>query len=69
MLITSLTKMEEIVDSHPELNWEGWDVVRYKKNDAAQFHTNGAYKDGAWYTKYVFPITEQGWSIPERIAR
>lgn len=69
MLITSLSKMEEIVESHPNLSWNGWDVVMYKKNDAAEFSANGCYKNGNWYNKYVYPIMEDGWSIPEKIAR
>lgn len=69
MLITSLQKMEEIVVSQPQLDWEGWDVVMYKKNNAAQFHVNGVYRNGEWYNKFTYPITESGWSIPERLAR
>lgn len=69
MLISDLSKMEEIVASHPELSWDGWNVVRHKKNSNAQFDIDGIYKNGAWYKQYVFPITEHGWSIPERIAR
>jgi hypothetical protein len=69
MLISNLQKMEEIVLGNPQLDWEGWDVVMYKKNHSAQFNVNGVYKDGDWYNKYTYPITEDGWSIPERLVR
>ena len=64
MFVTSLTEMEQIVSYRPDLEWEGWDVVQYKKNNSAQFDKNGAFKNGQWYKKNVYPITEKGWSIP-----
>jgi hypothetical protein len=56
--------MEQIVSYRSDLEWDGWDVVHYKKNDAAQFANNGAFKNGQWYKKNVYPISENGWSIP-----
>lgn len=64
MLVSSLRVMEQIVDYRPELEWDGWDVVSYKKNRSAQFEKDGAFKNGEWYKKIVYPITENGWSIP-----
>lgn len=69
MLINSLTKMERIVQSHPELSWDGWNVVRHKRNPSAQFETNGAFHNGSWHKRFVFPLTENGWSIPDNIGR
>jgi len=68
MFITSLTEMERLVDSRPDIEWDGWDVVRYKKNNNAQFNSNGVFKNGIWYNKTVFPLTRDGWSIPERLV-
>lgn len=68
MFITSLSKMEEIVASRDDLSWDGWDVVRYKKNNEAQFDVNGVFRNGAWYKRFVFPITQHGWSIPNSIG-
>lgn len=64
MLVTSLNEMEQIVSYRPDLEWDGWNVVHYKKNDAAQFTVDGAFKNGQWYKKNIFQITENGWSIP-----
>lgn len=69
MFIDSITKMEQLVDLRPDLEWDGWDVVLYKKNSGAQFEVNGVFKNGQWYNKFVYPITEKGWSIPDRIGR
>ena len=68
MFITSLSEMEQIVSSRSDLVWDGWNVVRYKKNPNAQFDSTGAFYKGAWHKKYVFPITEHGWSIPNSIG-
>jgi hypothetical protein len=56
--------MEQIVDYRPDLEWDGWDVVYYKKKDSAQFDKNGAFRNGSWYKKIVYPVTENGWNIP-----
>jgi len=68
MFITSLSEMEQIVASRSDLHWEGWDVVRYKKNPNAQFDVTGVFRNGSWHKRYVFPITEDGWSIPHSIG-
>ena len=65
MLINNLEKMEAIVSSHKQLEWEGWDVVHYKKSPNSMFSSDGAYKNGNWYKKKSFPITEKGWYIPK----
>lgn len=68
MFITSLSEMEQIVDYRSDLEWDGWDVVRYKKNDKAQYESNGIFKNGEWYTKTIFPLNENGWSIPDKLG-
>lgn len=69
MLINSLNKMEKLVESHPELSWDGWDVVRYKKNPDSQFDKSGEFYKGFWHKRFVFPLTSDGWSLPESISR
>lgn len=64
MLVNNLDVMEQIVDRRPDLEWDGWDVVYYKKNPSAQFDKSGSFKNGTWYKKIVYPVTETGWSIP-----
>lgn len=68
MFITSLSDMERLVDSRSDLEWDGWDVVRYKKNDKAQYESNGIFRNGFWYNKIVFPLNKNGWSVPDRIG-
>jgi hypothetical protein len=56
--------MEQIVAYRSDLEWDGWDVVHYKKNNSAQFKPNGAFKNGTWHTKTVYNLNEDGWVIP-----
>jgi hypothetical protein len=66
--IMSLEQMEQIVDRNKSLSWNGWDVVELTKNPTAMFKTNGAVINGIWYIKNVFPISQDGWRIPNRYA-
>jgi len=56
--------MEKIVLSSKELEWDGWDVVRYSSGHNSQYSSSGVYRNGEWMKKRVFPLTEQGWSLP-----
>lgn len=69
MLVNDLNKMENIVNSSHELEWDGWDVVKYTPSNNAMFAKDGVYKNGQWYKKKVFPLTENGWSLPDRIGK
>lgn len=64
MLVNSLTEMEQIVAYRSDLEWEGWDVIQYKKNNSAQFDKQGSFKNGSWYKKIVYKLNEDGWIIP-----
>ena len=68
MFITSLSEMERIVSYRSDLEWDGWDVVRYKNNSNAQYEKSGIFKNGKWYTKTVFPLSQNGWSIPDKLG-
>jgi hypothetical protein len=69
MLITSLEDMESIVSSRNDLEWDGWNVIKYTKTSDAVFSQDGVYKNGRWCNKKVFPITEEGWFLPNSLGR
>ena len=69
MLITDLDFMEQIVCSHKELEWEGWDVVRYTPSPSAATSVQGAFRNGKWYRRKVYTLTEKGWTIPDSLAK
>lgn len=69
MKITSLDTMESIVKSNNSLSWDGWDVVELKKSPTAWMKANGAFVNNSWHIKNVFPVTQDGWSIPNKYTR
>lgn len=69
MLITDLEKMETIVNSSPSLEWIGWDVVKYTKNNSAMYSADGVYRNGQWFKKKVYPLTNKGWVLPKALGR
>lgn len=69
MLVTSLEEMEEIVRSRGDLEWDGYDVVKYTNSNSAMFGVDGVFRGGKWMKKKVFPLTEDGWYLPNIIGR
>ena len=69
MFITDLNEMEKIVNISRDLEWSGWDVIKYTSANNAMFSKDGVYKNNRWYKKQVFPITKQGWDIPDSIGK
>jgi hypothetical protein len=68
MLVTDLDHMEKIVSSRNDLEWFGWDVVKYTKHPNAEMSPDGVYKDGTWIKRKIFPVTDKGWFIPKSIG-
>lgn len=69
MIVKSLRKMERIVESHPNLEWNGWDVEWYKPYPAGFLKSNGAFHNGRWTLLTKFSPERNGWSIPAGLAR
>lgn len=66
MIIKSLEKMEKIVHKYDNLSWNGWDVVDRKRSESGRTSTSGVRVDGLWYLQRVFPVTKDGWDIPNK---
>lgn len=69
MLVTSLEEMEQIVANRGDLEWDGWNIVKYSKSEKAIYSKDGVFHRGAWMKKKVFPLTEEGWFLPNTIGR
>jgi hypothetical protein len=69
MLVTSLEEMEQIVSSRNDLTWDGWDVVKYTNANNAIYSPDGAFRNGKWARKKIFPVTSDGWYLPNSIGR
>jgi hypothetical protein len=66
MKIDNIDKMESIVKSNPDMEWDNWTVVVYTDDDG-YFTKNGVFRNNRWQTKYTFNMVEYGvWIIPDR---
>jgi len=69
MLVTKLEDMEQIIRSRDDLEWDGYNVVKYTNSNNAMHSVDGAFRRGQWMKKKVFPLTEDGWYLPNTIGR
>lgn len=69
MFITNYKYAHKIVNENRSLSWDGWNIVEFKPNPDAYFMEKGAFVNGKWGVKNVFPITEQGWKVPKKYVR
>lgn len=68
MNITSIEKMEEIVNNNKSLSWDGWTVINKYKSEKGRTSKYGKYIDGAWYMTRRFVPGKNGWEMPERFT-
>jgi len=69
MIISSVEKMEKVVEKAKYLFWDGWTVVSSYPSKKGSTSRYGAYKDGEWHVQRRFEPNELGWDIPERFMR
>lgn len=69
MKISDHSQMDAIVSRSKNLEWDGWDVIAYVQDETGFFDSEGAFKDGKWYLRYVYKLYENGWDIPDRIVK
>ena len=69
MLIIKEEEMQSIINSRTDLEWDGWNVVKYTNSSNAMYATDGCYHKGVWMKKKVFPLTSDGWYLPNTIGR
>lgn len=64
MIISDLATMESIVSKRRDLEWNGWDVVQFFKDEDAYTSKRGQFRDGQWLnTRRIVP-NRDGWKIP-----
>lgn len=64
MLVNSLLEMEKIVDSREDLDWHGWDVVRYFNNGSIM-SKDSVFINNKWLKRKIYPVKEDGWNVPD----
>lgn len=71
MIIKTVEEAEEFVSRTPNFSWDGWNIVHSVQDDYAEYLLVGVFNkdDGRWYRRTVFPCVDQGWEIPDSVAR
>lgn len=68
MLIKTLEEAENLVSQNNDLRWNGWDIIAHKKTDAGYTSKNGVFYNNSWGIDKSYPITTNGWHIPNKYA-
>ena len=66
MNIKDLNVMEKIVSKNKNLNWVGWDIADRRRTEAGRTAINGVRVDGLWYVQTIYPLTSNGWDLPNK---
>lgn len=69
MKISSLDKMEIIVENNKSLEWIGWDVVELQKSPTGWMKPEGIFRNGEWFIQKRYNIESNGWDIPNKFVR
>jgi hypothetical protein len=69
MLITSLEKMEQIVENNKFLAWDGWTVLENRTKENGIMSVEGKYVNGRWIVQKRYELTADGWEIPNKLVR
>lgn len=69
MLVSSLEKMENIVENNDALSWDGWTVLENKTNENGMLSKDGAYVNGRWIVQKRYELGASGWEIPNKFVR
>lgn len=69
MKISDLNEMESIVESHPLLKWDGWNVVCLEQDDMAYMNKDAVFEDDKWHKKTVYKFENDHWYIPKNVLR
>jgi hypothetical protein len=64
MYITSLEKMESIVNKEKNLFWDGWTVVERIPNTKGMTSKFGILFKNKWHIEKRFEPTTEGWKLP-----
>jgi hypothetical protein len=47
--------------------WDGWDIVKWTKNENGFTQKNGLYRNGSWGHSIKVPLNDNGtWSVLEK---
>jgi hypothetical protein len=58
----------KIVDSRPNLYWDGWTIVEWRRDSEGFFNKNGSFRNGQWgRTMRRMDVSSSGtWKVPAK---
>jgi len=66
MLIKELEQAEKIVKFNKDLRWVGWNIVSREITANGFNHKSGSFLNNRWGIDKHYPITENGWYLPNK---
>ena len=65
--IKSLPLMEDLVSQSTDLEWDGWNVLKFGGR-ASVLNPKARKVNGQWQLVDYYPVTENGWEVPYDLA-
>lgn len=69
-MVLDYDKAHRAVKVNSNLYWDGWDIISFKRDNAAMFKKNGIRHNGVWGIHERFIVGSNGtWEVPDRYVR
>lgn len=69
MININYDEAHKIVSNNKFLHWEGWDIVYFKRDVAAEYDKNGIRYKNMWGFEKRFSPGSDGWKVPKQYVR
>lgn len=69
MITINYEQAHAVVENNRFLRWEGWDIVDFKYDAAAEYDKRGSRYNGRWGFEKRFTPDRDGWKVPKRYVR
>jgi hypothetical protein len=56
----------KLVDTSPNLFWEGWTIVDWKQSRDGFYKKNGMFRNGRWGITRRYSPDSNGWKVPTK---
>jgi hypothetical protein len=69
VVIRDLEVMEDVVAKYSFLEWDGWDVIQYRRKPSSFMNANAKFRNGAWHQADRYVPDYDGWHIPRSLVK
>lgn len=66
-VVSDLDVMEHIVANNNSLEWDGWDVIHYRRKPTSFMNPRGVFRNGEWHVATRYSPGEDGYVLPKRL--